>query len=192
MILPSKTTCECQLVWKITELHAMKSNQAIAILILAISILLGYLLAQRMGWIHQSNSIEISKDSSGIALQIDDKLANGKSSCQKYQFIELQFIGSLGENLRILTKCKLSDDKKSIDAFSIPFQHIFTFPPQTGEFTVISETKIYISNHKSKWSKKWKLSTFYFLNSVEDRLIVEDKKLILDVENLLEAAANSR
>ena len=170
----------------------MKSNHVIAIISFAISILLGYVLAQKMGWIRHSNLIEVSQDSKGIELQIDDNFVNGKSSCQKYQFIELQFVGSLGENLRILTKCRLNNDKKSIDSFRIPFQHIFTFPPQTGEFTTISETKVYISNHKSTWSKKWKLTTFYFLNSAEDRLIVSDKKLILDVENIFEAAATSR
>lgn len=168
----------------------MKSNHLIAILILSISLLLGYLLAKKMGWI--GSSIAVSSDSNGIALQVDDKVINGKSSCEKYQFIELQFTGNLGENLRILTKCRLTADKKNINSFQIPFQHIFTFPPQTGEFTTVSDTKIYLSNHKVTWSKKWKLTTFYFLNSAEDRLEVQDKKIIIDAENLLDAAASSR
>ncbi len=168
----------------------MKSNHFIIILILSISILLGYLLAQKMGWI--GGSIAISSDSSGIALQVDDKVINGKSSCEKHQFIELKFTGNLGETLRILTTCRLTADKKNINSFQIPFQHIFTFPPQTGEFTTVSDTKIYISNHKATWSKKWKLTAFYFLNSAEDRAEVKDKKLILDTESLLDAAASSR
>ncbi len=170
----------------------MKSNNIIITLSLAILILLGYLSAQKMDWIRHLNSIEVLQNSKGIEIQINDNLVNGESSCQKYQFIELQFVGSLGENLRILTKCQLNEDKKSINPFSIPFQHIFSFPPQTGEFTTNSETKIYISGHQPTWSKKWKLITFYFLNSVEDRLMVQDKKLILDVENIFEAAAAGR
>lgn len=168
----------------------MKSNSFIFLLTALIVILGSYLILRKSGWIGAASIQEQARDSRGIEISIQLDTVKEVPNCQKYQFIELHFAGELGESLRVVTACRLFVDENKNNILKIPFQHIFTFSPQSGEFTTQSETKIYIRNHQPTWSKKWKLAAFYFSNSDQDRISVPRKKLNLDVEYLFSTVTN--
>ncbi len=166
----------------------MKSNSFIILLVSLIVALTGFLLAQKLGWTGALDIQEQSRDQSGVSVAVKLDSTNDGPSCEKFQYMELHFSGELGESLRVVTSCKLFADKNNF--LKIPFQHIFTFPPQSGEFTTQIDTKIYIKNHQSTWSKKWKLAAFYFSNSDQDRVLVLKKNLNLDVHDFFNSGTN--
>ncbi len=162
----------------------MKANLFILILCAGILGILGSLAYKKN--LFKSSDITTELIGDGASIQIHGSENN--KMCKKFQFIELQFKGESGEDLRIVTKCNANIANSELESFLIPFTHMFRFPPQTGEFTTQIDTKIYLSNHQKKWSKIWNLTSFRFFNSEENQFIVADKKLTLNLKDLLKVS----
>lgn len=103
--------------------------------------------------------------------------------CDKYHYIELNFHGEHEENLRTVTSCISTKNKKDIKSILIPFAHIYTFPAQTGEFTTDAYTKIYISNPQKKWPKQWNLQSVKLFNSEKDYFFISKPHVSFDVKS---------
>ncbi len=164
----------------------MKSNTIIIILCLSIIGILAYLGYKKNFF--KSNGITTEILSEGAVVQIQDEAY--KKMCLKFQYIEFEFKGEYGEDLKIVTKCILNKTELKFESFVIPFEHIFSFLPQSGEFTTEIDTKIYIKNHQKKWSKIWNLVNLRFFNSAADQFIVPDKKLVLNLKTMSQVSEN--
>ena len=164
----------------------MKSNLSIIILCFSIFAVLGYLGYKKNFFKSNSLTSKIIKEGAKIQIQEPDY----KKMCLKFQYLEFEFKGEYGENLRIVTKCAFSKEKVKFEPFLIPFKHIFSFLPQSGEFTTEIDTKIYLLNHQKKWSQVWNLVRFRFFNSGADQYKVSEKKLVLNLKNFTKVSAD--
>ena len=164
----------------------MKSNLSIIILCFSIFAVLGYLGYKKNFFKSNSLTSKIIKEGAKIQIQELDY----EKMCLKFQYIEYEFKGEYGENLRIVTKCALTKEKIKFETFVIPFRHIFSFSPQSGEFTTEINTKIYLLNHQKKWSAVWDLIRFRFFNSATDQFKVSEAKLVLNLKSLSQVFEN--
>ncbi len=84
--------------------------------------------------------------------------------CNEYHFVEMNFVADNDTRLKIVATCRHNNKKYDLLPVTIPFQHIYKFPVQDGEFTTDELTKVYIMNHKKNWPPSWKLLSLEFYN----------------------------
>ncbi len=157
-----------------------KSNLQITFLIMSIFGVLSFLFYKK----YYLKPYQLSSTFVAEGVQLNIQQVLDKALCQKFQFIELKFKGQQGENLRVVTKCTADKINSASESFIIPFKHMFSFAPQSAEFTTQADTRIYLSEHKKKWSDEWKLETFRFFNSESDHFDISGNGIVLHLENL--------
>lgn len=131
-------------------------------------------------------AIDAEMNQGNVNIDIAKATLKNQFICKKYQFIDLNFEGERGEKLHVVSKCKQDDKVKDLVSVQVNIQHIFNFPPQSGEFTTEIDTKVYITNHQKEWSKIWALKKFRFTNMTNDGYEVNDTKLVLNFSKFLE------
>ena len=165
----------------------MKSGYYTLLSFIILSLLLGFVFIK---WFDKSApfSIQLKAGLANYEIRIENALAEGKRPiCDKYRFIELNFTGDQSEKLRAVTNCISAKNKKDVQSILIPFQHIYKFSSQTGEFTTETNTKIYISNHQKAWPKKWTIKSAEFFNSKNDHFFVSEPQGVLDATSWIQS-----
>ncbi|OFZ28807.1 MAG: hypothetical protein A2622_06915 [Bdellovibrionales bacterium RIFCSPHIGHO2_01_FULL_40_29] len=167
----------------------MRTNGLILLLSVGIISILGFLVYKKTSFFKTPFSVQTEMTDQGVILDIENtSLGKKKYLCDKYQFIEVYFQGELGEKLKIVRRCLIQKNRADLADFEIPFLHMFSFSPQSGEFTTDVNTKIYLTNHQKRWSKKWNLIQILFFNS-ETSFELQNKNITLDLEHLLKAGS---
>lgn len=164
----------------------VKNNLAILFLILSILSIVIFLALKKSNLLFPNFAIDAEMNQGNINIDIAKATFENQFICEKYRFIEINFDGEHGEKLHVVSKCKQDRTVKDLASVQVNIQHIFNFPPQSGEFTTEIDTKVYITNHQKEWSKIWTLKKFRFTNMTNNGYEVNDAKLVLNFSKLLE------
>lgn len=166
-----------------------KQNIAIIVIGAFLIVLIGLFAIKQIG-----KSAGLSADSNSLEDAVEVQLSNfalkaeggSKRICETYFYIDLVFRAEDQSTLTLKMPCKPQEaNPEQMLTARIPFKHIYSFPPQSGEFTTEATNRVLVADIKDTWPTKWVLETAKFTNETPEMVLEQKASLTINSDSYL-------